>query len=141
VEERQLEITINEVPFRVDSKRGRLIEVSNPQNQIRKQDLKDEGSWYRTIFDKKTNNIYKGWLEYGVPNFNVIPLSIPKMLFYPTLASDTSLITEFRLECRRACRGFEVIGSKPAIAFQKIGKKKEQKSSADEKRRIKTMKK
>lgn len=129
MEERQLEITIDNVPFRVDSKRGRLIEISNPQNQIKRQDLKDEGSWYRTIYDRNTKNIHKGWLTSRANNDNVLHLNIPKLLFYPTLALDESLIAKFRMECKKLSRGFEVIGSKPAMAFKKLETRVKKKSS------------
>ena len=141
MEEKQLEITIDDVAFRVDRKRGRLIEVENPENQIKRQDLKDEGSWYRTIYDKKTKNIYKGWLEYGVANFNVVILSIPKMLFHANLALDEVQIAQFRSECRRACRGFEVIGSKPALVFTKAKNSQRMKIEGTEKPRKRTLKK
>jgi hypothetical protein len=141
VEERQLEITIDNVSFRVDSKRGRLIEVENPKNQIKRQDLKDEGSWYRTIYDKKTRNIYKGWLEYGAANVNVVLLSIPKMLFHPTLVFNQVQIAQFRMECRRARRGFEVIGSKPALISTKEKNSQEMKTAAAERRKKQKIKK
>lgn len=134
-ENRQLEILIDNVPFRVDSKKGRIIEVGNPENYIKRSDLKDEGSWYRTWYDRETKNLFEGWLQMGVPISNVIPLYIPKLLFSPQMATDQFLIARLRYECGRFNRGFNVVESKPVIQNIERPKRKAKSGSVARKKR------
>lgn len=87
-------IYIDETAFRVDLQKESLIHMNQPAFEISGEDLKDEDTFYTTLLDKESKQVFKGWIQFGEDNDRVLRVVVPKMLFEEGFWDKPSRISE-----------------------------------------------
>src|SRR5690606_13604211 len=60
---------------------NRLYEVSNPENTISLDALKDEGDYYTCLFNRETSNLFSGMVSTIEDLEYIAAVTIPKLAF------------------------------------------------------------
>ena len=86
---KQPKIRIKDVLFSIDAEHQLLIEVEHPGNMIAFDDLKNEGTYYTSLFDTTTRNLFEGFIPFDAEPEHVCRITIPRIILkgFPELTA------------------------------------------------------
>lgn len=76
----EINLFIGHVHFKMNHGQSELYQADLPYNTIRLDELKDEGEYYTTLFDKDTSNLHSGMVDPEKLPGHVIPVHLPKAI-------------------------------------------------------------